>query len=58
MKKYPCIGVRFKIGGTNVGFVPQILNVTPIHGYFFTGEETGSAHRTGGLTCDWKVSQS
>jgi hypothetical protein len=21
-------------------FVPPILNVTPIHGYFFTGEET------------------
>ena len=36
---------------SKVGFVPPILNVTPIHGYFFTGEETGSAHRTGGLTC-------
>jgi hypothetical protein len=35
----------------DVGFVPPILNVTPIHGYFFTGEETGSDHRTGGLTC-------
>ena len=61
MKKYPCIGVTFKIGGTNVGymdtfspvgFVPPILNVTPIHGYFFNGEETGSADRAGGLTCE------
>jgi hypothetical protein len=35
VKNYPCIGVTFKIGGTNVGFatfVPPILNVTPIHG--------------------------
>jgi hypothetical protein len=35
----------------SVGFVPPILNVTPLHAYFFTGEETGSADRAGGLTC-------
>jgi hypothetical protein len=40
VKKYPCIGGTFKIGGTTK-FVPPILNVPPIHGYFFTGEETG-----------------
>jgi hypothetical protein len=51
VKKYPCIGVEFEIGGTKVGFVPPISNVTPIHGYFFNGEETGSADRAGGLTC-------
>jgi hypothetical protein len=44
-----------EIGGTNVGgtkqtFVPPILNVTPIHGYFFTGEETGSTDRDRCLT--------
>jgi hypothetical protein len=58
LKKYPCIGVTFEIGGTKpteIGgtkptFVPPISNVTPIHGYFFTGEETGSADRAGGLT--------
>jgi hypothetical protein len=41
VKKYPCIGGTFKIGGTNFGVVPPILNVPPIHGYFLTGEETG-----------------
>ncbi len=30
MKKYPCIGGTFKIGGTNFGFVPPILNGSPI----------------------------
>ena len=51
VKKYPCNGVTFKIGGTNPTFVPPILNVTTLHEYFFTGEETGSADRSGGLTC-------
>jgi hypothetical protein len=36
-----CIGGgTFKIGGTTPKFVPPILNVPSIHGYFFTGEET------------------
>jgi hypothetical protein len=35
------MGLPFKIGGTKPKFVPPILNVPPIHGYFFTGEETG-----------------
>ncbi len=30
VKKYPCIGGTFKIGGTNFGFVPPILNGSPI----------------------------
>ena len=44
------IGGTFKICGTKPKLVPPILNVPPIHGYIFTGEETG--HRAGGLTCE------
>jgi hypothetical protein len=51
------VGMRESFTGEVTGpvdrptFVPPISNVTPIHGYFFTGEETGSADRAGGLTC-------
>jgi hypothetical protein len=35
VKKYPFIGVTFKIGGTKPTFVPPILNVTPCIGVTF-----------------------
>jgi hypothetical protein len=51
-----CLDVRDKLvhKSKSVGFVPPISNLTPIHGYFFTGEETGSPHRPGGLTCEFR----